>query len=150
VEVHIHDIPAKGGIQIDPKLLSKNEKEQLTRAYTLALAKKSSIGAHVDVPGPDLGTGETEMSLIKDTYQTFYGHRDINADGVSTGKHVQHMGIRGRAEATGLGVYYATREVLNNVDLAAKLGLEPGLAGKRIIIQGFGNVGYWASKFFHS
>lgn len=48
---------AKGGIQIDPKLLSKNELEQLTRSYTIALAKKSSIGAHVDVPGPDLGTG---------------------------------------------------------------------------------------------
>ena len=60
------------------------------------MAKKLSIGAHVDVPGPDLGTGETEMSLMKDTYQNIYGHRDINAAGVSTGKHVQHMGIRGR------------------------------------------------------
>lgn len=54
------------------------------------------------------------MSLMKDTYQSIYGHRDINAAGVSTGKHVQHMGIRGRQESTGLGVFYATREILSN------------------------------------
>lgn len=105
---------AKGGIKIDPKLLSKKELEQLTRNYTIALAKKSSIGAHVDVPGPDIGTGEQEMSLIKDTYQNFYGHRDINAVGVSTGKHVNQMGIRGRSESTGLGVFYSTRQILND------------------------------------
>ena len=88
------------------------------------------------------------MSLIKDTYQNVFGHRDINAAGVSTGKTVQHMGIRGRTESTGLGVYYATRQILNNAEMAAKLGLEPGLEGKKIIIQGFGNVGYWAAKYF--
>jgi glutamate dehydrogenase (NAD(P)+) len=63
----------------------------------MALAKKSTLGAHVDVPGPDIGTGEHEMSLIKDTYQMLYGHRDINATGVTTGKAVNQMGIRGRA-----------------------------------------------------
>ena len=88
------------------------------------------------------------MSLIKDTYQNLFGHRDINAAAVSTGKTVQHMGIRGRTESTGLGVYYATREILNNAEMAAKLGLEEGVEGKKIIIQGFGNVGYWAAKYF--
>ena len=105
---------AKGGIKVDPRLLSKRELEQITRNYAIALAKKSNLGAHVDVPGPDLGTGEQEMSLIKDTYQTFYGHRDINAAGVTTGKHVQQHGIRGRAESTRLGVFYSAREVLQN------------------------------------
>ena len=87
---------AKGGIQIDPRRLSKGELEQLTRNYAIALSKKKNLGAHVDVPGPELGTGEQEMSIIKDTYQNLYGHRDINAAGVTTGKHVQNMGIRGR------------------------------------------------------
>lgn len=88
------------------------------------------------------------MSLIKDTYQNFYGHRDINATGVSTGKHVNQMGIRGRNESTGLGVFYSTRQILNDEKMAKKLGIEPGIVGKKIIIQGFGNVGYWAAKFF--
>lgn len=133
---------------MDPRALSKAELEQLTRKYAIALAKKKNLGAHVDVPGPDLGTGEQEMSLIKDTYQNLFGHRDINAAGVTTGKHVQNMGIRGRAESTGLGVFYSAREILSNETLSAKLGVEPGLVGKRVIIQGFGNVGYWAAKFF--
>ena len=101
------------------------------------------------MPGPDLGAGENEMSIIRDAYQYYFGHRDINASGVSTGKHVQQHGIRGRVEATGLGVYYATKEILDNVRMCEKLGVEPGISGKRVIIQGFGNVGYWAAKFFH-
>lgn len=120
----------------------------MTRNYTLALAKKQSIGACVDVPGPDLGTGEREMTLIMDNYQKYYGHRDINSAGVTTGKSISHMGIRGRTESTGLGVFYCTREILNNAEQAEKLGISPGLKGKKFIIQGFGNVGYWLSKFF--
>ncbi len=77
-----------------------------------------------------------------------YGHRDINYAGVSTGKSLQHHGIRGREEATGLGVFYATRQILNNDSQVAKLKIEKGLKGKKFIVQGFGNVGYWASKFF--
>jgi glutamate dehydrogenase (NAD(P)+) len=88
------------------------------------------------------------MSLIKDTYQMLYGHRDINATGVTTGKAVNQMGIRGRAESTGLGLYYSTRQIISDVKMAEKLGISPGITGKRIIIQGFGNVGYWAAKFF--
>jgi glutamate dehydrogenase (NAD(P)+) len=88
------------------------------------------------------------MSLIKDTYQTLYGHRDINATGVTTGKAVSQMGIRGRSESTGLGVFYATRQIINDKKMLEKLGISGGIAGKRIIIQGFGNVGSWAAKFF--
>ncbi|MCB0368862.1 MAG: Glu/Leu/Phe/Val dehydrogenase [Bdellovibrionales bacterium] len=105
---------AKGGIKIDPRSLSKAELERVTRNYTTAMCKKSSLGASVDVPGPDIGTGVREMTWIKDQYQTFYGHRDLNYAGVTTGKDVIHHGIRGREESTGLGVYYCTRYILNN------------------------------------
>jgi glutamate dehydrogenase (NAD(P)+) len=139
---------AKGGIKIDPRSLSKGELERVTRNYTTALCKKNSLGAAIDVPGPDIGTGEREMTLIKDQYQQLYGHRDINYAGVTTGKSIQHHGIRGREEATGLGVYYSTRQILSNAEQLQKLGVSEGLKGKRFIVQGFGNVGYWASKFF--
>jgi glutamate dehydrogenase (NAD(P)+) len=139
---------AKGGIKVDPRTLSKSEIERVTRNYATALCKKAAIGPAVDVPGPDIGTGVREMTLIKEQYQILYGHRDINYAGVTTGKDVTHHGIRGREEATGLGVYYATRQILNNQEQLTKIGLEQGLKGKKFIIQGFGNVGYWASKFF--
>lgn len=139
---------AKGGIKIDPRSLSKAEIERVTRNYTTALCKKSSLGPAIDVPGPDIGTGEREMTLIKDQYHHLYGTRDINYAGVTTGKSVAHHGIRGREEATGLGVFYSTKQILNNEEQLAKLGVTKGLQGKRFIVQGFGNVGYWASKFF--
>lgn len=139
---------AKGGIKVDPRSLSKREIERVTRNYTTALCKKASLGASVDVPGPDIGTGEREMTLIKDQYQVLYGHRDINYAGVTTGKQLHHHGIRGREEATGLGVYYSARQILNNETQLKKLAIEKGLKGKKFIVQGFGNVGYWASKFF--
>lgn len=83
-----------------------------------------------------------------DTYQNIYGHRDINAAAVTTGKAISHMGIRGRTESTGLGVYYCTKEILANAHQASKLGVSTGLKGKTFILQGFGNVGYWLAKFF--
>jgi glutamate dehydrogenase (NAD(P)+) len=146
------DIPyggAKGGICFDPRGYSAREIESLTRRYTLELAKKGFIGAAVDVPGPDLGTGEREMSWMKDTYQTYYGHKDINALACVTGKAVKQGGIRGRTESTGLGVFFGTRELLNNSQLMEKQGLKTGIKGKTFIVQGFGNVGYWASHFIH-
>lgn len=88
------------------------------------------------------------MTLIMDTYSSIYGHRDINSAGVTTGKSISHMGIRGRTQSTGLGVFYCTREILSMADQAEKLGVTPGLKGKRFILQGFGNVGYWLAKFF--
>lgn len=85
---------------------------------------------------------------MKSTYQASYGHEDINADAVTTGKSRNVGGISGRRESTGLGVFYAARQVLNHAKVAKKLGVEPGIKGKSFIVQGFGNVGYWASKFF--
>lgn len=139
---------AKGGIRIDPRKYSTNEIEQLTRKYTINLAKKNSIGAAVDVPGPDIGTGEREMSWMKDTYQTYYGHTDINAAGCVTGKALNQSGIRGRTESTGLGVFYVTKTVLDNPEICKALNVSTGLRGKTFTVQGFGNVGYYASKFF--
>lgn len=139
---------AKGGVSINPKNYSPKELERITRQYAIRLAKKNSLGAAVDVPGPDLGTGEKEMSWMKSTYQAYYGHNDINADAVTTGKWKRQGGVSGRRESTGLGVFYSTRQLLNDPWTTKKLGVEKGIAGKTFIVQGFGNVGYWASKFF--
>jgi len=79
---------AKGGIAFNPKNYSQREIEALTRKYTTELARKGFIGPSIDVPGPDLGTNETIMSWMKDTYQMFYGHKDINASGCVTGKSI--------------------------------------------------------------
>jgi len=86
---------------------------------------------------------------MKDTYCMFYGHKDINASGCVTGKAISQGGIRGRTESTGLGVFYATRDLLENEDLTKYLGVETGIKGKSFIVQGFGNVGYWAAHFIH-
>lgn len=139
---------AKGGISINPKNYSVKELERITRQYAIRLSKKNSLGAAVDVPGPDLGTGEREMSWMKSTYQAYYGHQDINADAVTTGKFKRQGGVSGRRESTGLGVFYCTRQLLNDAWTTRKLGVEQGISGKSFIVQGFGNVGYWASKFF--
>ena len=88
------------------------------------------------------------MSWMKSTYQAYYGHRDINADAVTTGKYKNQGGVSGRIESTGLGVFYSTRQLLEDTWTTKKLGVEKGIAGKTFIVQGFGNVGYWASKFF--
>ncbi len=85
---------------------------------------------------------------MKSTYQAYYGHEDINADAVTTGKFKHLGGISGRRQSTGLGVFYCAKQVLNNEKVAKNLGVEVGIKGKKFIVQGFGNVGYWASKFF--
>jgi len=139
---------AKGGIKINPRNYSAREIEDLTRRYTLELAKKGFIGAAIDVPGPDMGTGAREMAWMKDTYMAFYGHTDINATACCTGKPISQGGINGRVESTGLGVFFAVREFLKDAELLGKYGIkETGYPGKTIIIQGFGNVGYYASKY---
>jgi glutamate dehydrogenase (NAD(P)+) len=87
------------------------------------------------------------MNWMKDTYQTFFGYRDINSAGCCTGKSASQGGIAGRPESTGLGVFYTVRELLNDKELMKKYGIKHGLQDKTFIIQGFGNVGYWAAKF---
>lgn len=138
---------AKGGITIDPKKYTAYELEKITRRYTAELIKKNFIGPGIDVPAPDYGTGEREMAWIVDTYASMRPG-EIDAQACVTGKPVTQGGVRGRKEATGLGVFYGLREVCNMKDVMAKLGLEPGVEGKRIVIQGLGNVGYHTAKFF--
>ena len=147
----IVDVPfggAKGGIHINPKNYSKRELEIITRRYTMELHKYGFIGPGVDVPAPDVGTSAREMAWIKDTYQMMYGLHDVAATACVTGKPITQGGIQGRTEATGLGVYYATREICNDPDMVASIGLTRGIRGKSVVIQGFGNVGYYAAKFF--
>lgn len=137
----------KGGITIDPKKYTPYQLEKITRRYTAELIKKNFIGPGIDVPAPDYGTGEREMAWILDTYSSMRPG-DIDALGCVTGKPVHQGGVRGRKQATGLGVFYGIREVCNNTELMKKLGLERGIEGKRVVIQGLGNVGYHAAKFF--
>lgn len=138
---------AKGGITIDPKKYTPYELEKITRRYTSELIKKNFIGPGIDVPAPDYGTGEREMAWIVDTYASMRPG-EIDALGCVTGKPVTQGGVRGRREATGLGVFYGLREVCNMKDVMDKLGLSIGVAGKRVIVQGLGNVGYHSAKFF--
>jgi glutamate dehydrogenase (NAD(P)+) len=99
-------------------------------------------------PAPDMGTGEREMSWIKDTYESF-SNSDLNSTACVTGKPVTQGGIRGRKEATGLGIFYCVREALSYKEDAEKMGLEAGIQGKKVVVQGFGNVGSYAAKFMH-
>lgn len=138
---------AKGGITIDPKKYTPYELEKITRRYTAELIKKNFIGPGIDVPAPDYGTGEREMAWILDTYSSMRPG-EIDAQGCVTGKPVTQGGVRGRREATGLGVFYGLREVCNMKDVMDRLGLPVGVEGKRIVVQGLGNVGYHTAKFF--
>ncbi|MBT2557773.1 Glu/Leu/Phe/Val dehydrogenase [Hymenobacter sp. ISL-91] len=145
------DVPfggAKGGVKINPRTTSVQTLERVTRRYASELIKKNLIGPGMDVPAPDYGTSGREMAWIADTYMTFkYG--DTNALGCVTGKPVGQGGIRGRTEATGLGVFFGLREMLLDEVMTKKVGLTPGIEGKRIIVQGLGNVGYHAANFCH-
>ena len=137
----------KGGIKINPRNHSAYELEKITRRYTAELVKKNFIGPGIDVPAPDYGTGEREMAWIVDTYASLKPG-EIDAAGCVTGKPVTQGGVRGRKEATGLGVFYGIREVCNMPDVMKKLGLAIGVQGKSVVVQGLGNVGYHSAKFF--
>lgn len=137
----------KGGIKIDPKKYTPADLEKITRRYTAELVKKNFIGPGTDVPAPDYGTGEREMAWIADTYASLRPG-EIDALGCVTGKPVTQGGVRGRREATGLGVFFGIREVCNMKEVMDKLGLPVGVEGKRVCVQGLGNVGYHSAKFF--
>jgi glutamate dehydrogenase (NAD(P)+) len=137
---------AKGGIKINPKSYTVQELENITRRYTVELIKKNFIGPSVDVPAPDYGSGEREMGWIADTYATM-NPGQLDAMGAVTGKPIALHGIAGRREATGRGVAIAARECVSIAEDMQKLGLMPGVAGKKVIVQGLGNVGYYSAKF---
>ncbi len=143
------DVPfggAKGGIRISRHQYSEGELERITRRYTFELVRKNYIGPGTDVPAPDFGTGPREMAWIADTYAQIRSD-DLNALGCVTGKPVELGGIRGRTEATGRGVFFGVREACSVEEDMKRLGLAPGLNGKRVVVQGLGNVGYHAAKF---
>lgn len=144
------DVPfggAKGGIRINPKQYSVNELERITRRYAFELVRKNFIGPGLDVPAPDVGTSSREMAWIADTYSQLRSG-ELDALGCVTAKPISQGGIRGRTEATGRGVFFGIREVVSIAEDMKALGLSTGLEGKRVVVQGLGNVGYHAAKFF--
>ena len=143
------DVPfggAKGGVRIDPSKYTVEQLERITRRLTMELIRKNFIGPGIDVPAPDYGTGSREMAWIADTYNSMK-YEETDALACVTGKPIGQGGIRGRTEATGLGVFYGIREACSETDLMKELGMSPGIEGKRVIVQGLGNVGYHSALF---
>lgn len=137
---------SKGGLCVDPRQWDEHELEQITRRFAYELIKRDLIHPAQNVPAPDMGTGEREMAWIADQYARM-NTTELNAKACVTGKPLEAGGIQGRKEATGRGVQYALREFFRHPEDMARAGLTGGLEGKRLIVQGLGNVGYHAAKF---
>ena len=137
---------SKGGLCVDPREYDVHELEQITRRFAYELAKRDLIHPSQNVPAPDMGTGEREMAWIADQYRRM-NTTDINAAACVTGKPAHAGGIQGRTEATGRGVQYALQEFFRHPEDLKEAGLSGTLDGKRIVVQGLGNVGYHAAKF---
>ncbi len=129
-------VGAKGGVVCDPKQMSVRELERMTRRYTTEII--TLIGPEKDIPAPDVGTSPREMAWLFDTYSMNKGHSVL---GVVTGKPLTVGGSLGRLEATSRGGLYCLLEALKKLD-------QP-VAGKRVAIQGFGNVGSFLAQFLH-
>lgn len=140
---------SKGGLCLDPRQYDEHELEQITRRFAYELIKRDLIHPSQNVPAPDMGTGEREMAWIADQYSRM-NTTDINARACVTGKPQNAGGIAGRVEATGRGVQYALREFFRNPEDIAAAKLSGTLDGKRVIVQGLGNVGYHAAKFLQA
>ena len=139
---------SKGGLRIDPRLYDEHELELITRRFAFELIKRDLIDPAQNVPAPDMGTGEREMAWIADQYNRM-NTTDINSKACVTGKPLNAGGIAGRVEATGRGVQYALREFFRDELGLKKAGLSGTLDGKRVVVQGLGNVGYHAAKFLN-
>ncbi|MEO1143272.1 MAG: Glu/Leu/Phe/Val dehydrogenase, partial [Pseudomonadota bacterium] len=137
---------SKGGLRIDPREWEPDELERITRRFAFELIKRDLIHPSQNVPAPDMGTGEREMAWISDQYHRM-NTTDIDARACVTGKPLNAGGIRGRVEATGRGVQYSVQDFFRYDDDLKIAGLSSGLAGKRVVVQGLGNVGYHAAKF---
>ncbi|WP_372891881.1 Glu/Leu/Phe/Val family dehydrogenase [Rhodosalinus sp.] len=137
---------SKGGLCVDPREYDEHEMEQITRRFAYELIKRDLINPAQNVPAPDMGTSDREMAWIADQYNRMHT-TDINARACVTGKPLNGGGIEGRVEATGRGVQYALREFFRHPEDVATAGLEGGLEGKRVIVQGLGNVGFHAASF---
>ena len=137
---------SKGGLCIDPREYDEHELELITRRFAYELIKRDMINPAQNVPAPDMGTGEREMAWIADQYKRM-NTTDINGMACVTGKPINAGGIQGRTEATGRGVQYALHAFFRDPQGLAKAGMTGSLEGKRVIIQGLGNVGYHAAKF---
>lgn len=137
---------SKGGLRINPREWEPDELERITRRFAYELIKRDLIHPSQNVPAPDMGTGEREMAWIADQYHRM-ATTDINSRACVTGKPLNVGGIRGRTEATGRGVQYALQEFFRHAEDKKAAGLSGDLEGKRVIVQGLGNVGYHAAKF---
>lgn len=137
---------SKGGLRIDPREYDEYELEQITRRFAYELIKRDLIHPAQNVPAPDMGTGEREMAWIADQYARM-NTTDINSRACVTGKPINNGGIAGRVEATGRGVQYALREFFRHPEDVKAAHLSGTLDGKRVVVQGLGNVGYHAAKF---
>ena len=129
------DIPfggAKGGVQCDPRTMSQDELNRMTRRYTINI--EHLLGVNRDIPAPDLGTNSQVMAWMMDAYGQIHGY----TPGIVTGKPIELGGSAGRDSATGRGVVYVMREV------ARQLGIS--VEGARIVVQGFGQVGSWTVR----
>ena len=143
------DVPfggSKGGVRLDPGQYSERELEAITRRFARELISRGYLSPGGNVPAPDMGTGAREMGWIADVYRTIHPE-EINALACVTGKPVTSGGIPGRTEATGRGVQFAVRELFRRPEDLALAGLDGGLEGKRIVVQGLGNVGYHLARY---
>lgn len=137
---------SKGALKINPNEYDEEDLEKITRRFAHELIKKDLVNPNLNVPAPDMGTGEREMAWISDTFQNLYPNQ-INGMGCVTGKPVHNGGIRGRTEATGRGVQFGIREFFRHPEDLKLAQIEGGLDSKKIIVQGLGNVGWHAAKF---